>query len=109
MKRMRKAKRRKVEPALIRSRKDVLALIEQLNEENGPGWHPDTPFEDMISLTTNLPAYDKREALARNLAIERAFDICGGGLYDLAIETWQARGWAPLPGDAEDEKELNWP
>jgi hypothetical protein len=88
---------------IVNSREEVIAYFEQLNEECGPGWHPDTDFSDMVAVSSGVPAYNEAEALVRNSAMQRAFELYGDAVYDLAAETWQKRGWLPS-GSEEDRK-----
>jgi hypothetical protein len=73
-------------------------IIKDINPVLGLGFHPDTPFEEYINLTTREPSFDPNQAEELNAMLDRAFDIC-----DAADEDIYLIGMKELGFDVDDE------
>ena len=59
----------------INTLEHVKTFVHILMEEENLNFHPDSPFEDYIFLSTGLPVYSKQEAKTRNGLLNRAFEL----------------------------------
>ena len=50
-------------------------------------FHPDTPFEDYICLSTHEPSFSPSEAQTGNRLMEECFDVCEKNHKDVYEET----------------------
>lgn len=60
--------------------------------ELGVNFHPDTPFEDYITLTTHKPSFSTSEARIGNRLMEECFNVCESNNKDVYEETGKV--WA---------------
>jgi hypothetical protein len=59
----------------ISTLQDVKTFVHILMEEENLNFHPDTPFEDYIFLSSEKPVYSKEEAGTRNNLLNQAFKL----------------------------------
>jgi len=72
----------------IKSIKDVELFTAQLVAE-GLSFHPDTDFQEYVTIETNEKSYTKEEARHRNELTEQCFEICekeNADIYDICNE-----------------------
>jgi hypothetical protein len=59
----------------INTLQDVKTFVHILMEEENLNFHPDTPFEYYIFLSSDKPVYSKEEAQIRNRLLNQAFVV----------------------------------
>ena len=79
----------------IKTIEDVKKFTKDIIEE-GVNFHPDTDFNDYISITTNKPFYTRQEAEFRNDLVNQCFKLCerkGIEIYEITCNVfWEVTG-----------------
>ena len=83
------------EPNLVDtpSKTDVALFVRALVQWVGPGFHPDTDFNDYVKGETNVPSYSKKQASRLNAKLDRAIAVLSDGeedVYDIAAPVQHA-------------------
>jgi hypothetical protein len=81
-------------PTAITTRADVELLVERLQAELGPGFHPDTPHRQYVNLDTDAPTYTEAEAELRDRLMAQAFAVVGADLDEIGLDRqYRMLGW----------------
>lgn len=68
-------------------------FVRDLVQWVGPGFHPDTDFNDYVCSGTNARSYSKVQAARLNVALDRAvaaLELCEEDVYDIAAAVQHA-------------------
>lgn len=59
----------------IKSIQDVKEFVRTLMEDENLNFHPDTPFQDYVSLETGRPYYNSQQVQLRNDLLKQCFAL----------------------------------